>query len=131
MSILLNLSEDSFRIAEPIDITTTGDSAANYTSYIEKLIAVYEKNQNPVEHRFNFAKRTQLTGETVDHFASALRELASKCSFRDDEVYGTLNDQFIAGVEDRSLQCKLLQETTANLEQSLVIARRFEVAKSA
>ena len=131
VSILLNLSEDSFRIAEPIDITTTGDSEGNYKSYIEKLIAVFEKNQNPVERRFNLAKRTQLFGETVDHFASALRELASKCSFRDDEVDGRLNDQFIAGVEDGSLQCKLLQETTTDLEQSLVIARRFEAAKSA
>ena len=36
VSILLNLSEDSFRIAEPIDITTTGDSEANYKAYIER-----------------------------------------------------------------------------------------------
>ena len=47
------------------------------------------------------------------------------------EVNGRLNDQFIAGVTDKSLQCKLLQDPLTSLEESLVVARRYEAAKSA
>ena len=129
VSILLNMSEDSFRIAESVEIG--GDSEEDYNTYIRKLVTLFERNQNPVGRRFNFTKRLQLPGETVDNFALALRELSSKCSFTADEVNGRLNDQFMAGVSDKALQCKLLQEPTDSLAESLVVARRFEAARSA
>ena len=129
VSILLNLSEDCFRIAESVSLDD--ESEEGFKAYMEKLILLFERNQNPVERRFNFSRRVQLPGESVDNFAIALRELASKCSFSINEVNGRLNDQFIAGVTDKSLQCKLLQDPLASLEESLVVARRYEAAKSA
>ena len=48
-----------------------------------------------------------------------------------DETNGHINDQFIAGLTDKSLHCKLLQDPLATLEESLAVARRYEAAKSA
>ena len=106
------------------------NSEEEYKTYIRKLVTLFERNQNPIERGFNFTKRLQLPRETVDNFALALRELSSKCSFTADEVNGRLNDQFMAGVSDKALQCKLLQEPTDSLAESLVVARRFEAARS-
>ena len=119
---LLNLSEDHFRIAE--SVTFDDETEERYKAYMEKLESLFERNQNSVE-------RVQIPGETVENFAIALHDLASKCSFTMDEVNVLRNGQFNGGVIDKSLQCKLLQDPLTRIEDSLVVARRYEAAKFA
>ena len=84
-----------------------------------------------MERRFLFTRRVQISDKSVDSFASGLREIAAKCQFLPAELQSRLVDQFINGVTDRSLQCKLLQEPPGSLDEAILIARRYEAAKSA
>ena len=59
-----------------------------------------------------------------------MREAGAKCGFRGDEYASRLVDQFILGLRDRTTQSKLLQEPPANLDDALLIARRFEAANA-
>ena len=61
----------------------------------------------------------------------ALREAGAKCGFRGDEYASRLVDQFILGLRDRTTQSKLLQEPPSNLDNALLIARRFKAANAA
>ena len=60
----------------------------------------------------------------------ALREAGAKCGFRGDEYTSRLVAQFILGLRDRTTQSKLLQEPPSNLDDALLIARRFEAANA-
>ena len=127
LAILFNLNEDAFRIAEPI---TWQDGDEAFEAWGKILSQKFEKNTTITEKRYNFAKRVQDPGESVDHFAVSLREHAAKCNFRGEEFENRLLDQFIVGLKDLSIQSKLLQEPQDTLDEALGVARRFEAARS-
>ena len=54
----------------------------------------------------------------------------SKCGFQGDEYSSRLVYQFILGPRDRATQSKLLQEPPNNMDEALLIARRFEAANA-
>ena len=90
----------------------------------------FEKNTTITEKRYNFAKRVQGPGESVDYFAISLREHAAKCNFQGDEFENRLLDQCIVGLKDLSIQSTLLQEPQDTLDKALDVARRFDTARS-
>ena len=53
VSILLNLSEDCFCIAESVSFDD--ELEEGFRAYTEKLMLLIERNQNPVERRFTFS----------------------------------------------------------------------------
>ena len=54
VSILLDLSEDCFCIAESVSFDDKSEEG--FKAYMGKLILLFERNQNPVKRRFNFPK---------------------------------------------------------------------------
>ena len=126
LALLFNLSEDAFRLAESIDFPEED----SWNEFINKLKVLFERNQTDTEKRYNFNRRVQEPGETVDSFAVALREFGSKCGFTGAEYSHRIVDQFILGLRDRSTQSKLLQEPPENIDAALLIARRFEAANA-
>ena len=124
LALLFNLSEDAFRLAESIDFLEED----NWKEFINKLKVLFERNQTDTEKRYNFNRRVQEPGETVDSFAVALREFGLKCGFTRAEYNHRSVDQFILGLRDRYTQSKLLQEPPENIDAILPSARRFEDA---
>ena len=127
LALLFNLSEDAFRLAESIDFSEED----SWNEFISKLKVLFKRNQTDTEKHYNFNRRVQEPGETVDSFAVALREFGSKCGFTGAEYSHRILDQFILGLRDRSTQSKLLQEPPENIDAALLIARRFEAANAA
>ena len=80
-ALLLNLSENAFRIAEPLTLETQDTEDEQFENWIGELQKLFEKNQSPVERRFHFTRRVQISDESVDSFASGLREIAAKAWF--------------------------------------------------
>ena len=62
------------------------------------------------EKRFNFNRRVQEAGESVDPYAVALKEFAAKCEFQGEEYKHRLVVQFILGISDRSTQNRLCKK---------------------
>ena len=127
LALLFNLSEDAFRLAEPVEF---GEGENAYKDWIRKLTSLFERNQTDTEKRYNFHRREQEPGESVDSYAVSLREAGAKCGFSGDEYSSRLVDQFILGLKDKATQNKLLQEPPTDSDSALLIARRFEAANA-
>ena len=97
---LFNLTEDAFRVAESINMQ---DGDGGFEAWGKVLSQKFEKNTTVTEKRYNFAKRVQDPGESVDNFAISLREHAEKCNFQGEEFDNRLLDQFILGLKDLSI----------------------------
>ena len=85
---------------------------------------LFERNQTATEKRYNFHRREQEPGESVDSYAVSLREAGAKCGFQGDEYSSRLVDQFILGLRDKGMQNKLLQETPNILDDALLTVTR-------
>ena len=127
LALLFNLSEDAFRLAEPVEF---GEGENAHKEWIKKLKTLLERNRTATEKRYNFHRREQKPGEPVDSYAVSLREAGAKCGFHGDEYSSRLVDQFILGLRDKATQNKLLQEPPNSLDDALLIARRFEAANA-
>ena len=127
LGFLFNLSEDAFRLAEPVEF---GEGENAYKEWIKKLKTLLEKNQTATERGYNFHRREQEPGESVDSYAVSLREAGAKFGFHGDEYSSKLVDQFILELRDKATQNKLLQEPPNSLDDALLIARRFEAANA-
>ena len=128
LAFLFNLNEDAFRLAEGLAFPEEGER--RYEQLVDELRILFERNETLTEKRYNFHKRTQAVGETVDSFAIGLREYGAKCGFQGNEYNNRMVDQFILGLADKLTQTRLLQEPPDTLDGALVIARRFEAARS-
>ena len=116
---------------EPLTLEPQDTEDEQFGTWIGELRKFFEKTQSPVERRFHFTRRVQISDESIDSFRSGLLEIAAKFQFLPAELQSRLIDQFINGVTDRSLQCKLLQEPPGSLDEAILIGRRYEAAKSA
>ena len=126
MALLFNLGENAFRLAGSVEL----GEQETWTGFVNRLTVLFERNKADTAKRYDFNRRIQGKGETIDSFAVALREFGFKCGFTVDEYNHRLVDQFILGLRDRSTQNRLLQEPPENLDVALFIARRFEAANS-
>lgn len=65
---------------------------------------LFKRNQAATEERYNFHRREQEPGESVDLYAVSLREAGAKCGFHGDEYSSRLVDQFFGGLRDKATQ---------------------------
>ena len=127
LALLFNLSEDAFRLAEAVPLP---DGESPFDNWGKEITTRFEKNQTATERRYTFSKRIQLPGETADAYSVSLRELAAECDFHGSEYNNRLLDQFILGLQDKGTQNRLLQEPPSTVDEAIVVARRYEAAKS-
>ena len=114
LALLFNVSEDAFRLAEPVEF---GEGENAYKDWIRKLTSLFERSQTDTEKRYNFHRREQEPGESVDSCTVSLREAGAKCGFHGGEYSSWFVDQFILGLKDldKATQNKLLQEPPTDL----------------
>ena len=70
------------------------DGDGGFEAWGKVLSQKFEKNTTVTEKRYNFAKRVQDPGESVDNFdkLTSLREHAAKCNFQGEEFDNRLLD---------------------------------------
>ncbi len=66
LALLFNLNEDAFRLAEGVSFLAEDDR--KYKLWLNELKILFERNETLTEKKYNFHKRTQAVGETVDSF---------------------------------------------------------------
>lgn len=83
--------------------------------------------RNETFDRYNFFKRNQESGETMNTYITAATKLANSCNFgvmKDNQV----RDRLVHGIRDDTSRQRLLAQKTLTLEKRLDIFRSSQVA---
>ena len=80
-----------------------------------------------VAERFKFHSRVQKPDEAVRDYLAALRKLSEHCDFKEFRTEA-LRDRFVCGLNNESIQRKLLTEDNLTLDKALNTAQSVELA---
>ena len=79
--------------------------------------------------RYLFFPRGQESGESIDKYATVLRNMADNCEFRDLKD-SLKRDRIVVGVTDNHVRERLLRVPDLTLEKALEISRAAEATQS-
>lgn len=99
-----------------------------YEQTLAVLAAYFTPKKNVVAERYRFRKRKQEFNETIDQYATALRDLAKSCAFRDIEEE-MIRDQIVEKCASNTLREKLLAQDELTLDKVLKMARTYETVR--
>ena len=96
------------------------------------LVKVLTDHYNPapseIIQQYKFHTRIQQSGESITKFVAELRSIAQDCKFG-DTLNDLLKDRLVCGINDDSVQRRLLSEKALNFDSALDIATSMEAAK--
>ncbi|XP_062539510.1 uncharacterized protein LOC134207707 [Armigeres subalbatus] len=104
-------------------------STAAYADIVAKLKARLDKVEPDVIQRAQFNSRIRQPGETLEDFVLALKLQAEFCGFGDFKNMA-LRDRIVAGVNDKALQQRLLNEDKLTLETAEKIITTWQIAET-
>ena len=97
----------------------------------EELVEVLMKHYGPqpveIMQRYRFYTRVWQPNEIVAEFVADLRRLAKHCNFG-DTLEKMLSDRLACGINDSSIQKKLLAESDLTFQRALSIGEGTEAA---
>ena len=93
----------------------------------EHLVRHFKPQPVVIAERFQFHKRNQSPGETINDFMIELRKLARSCDFG-DFLDQALRDRFVCGLSNANTQRRLLSEKDLTLKRAVAIATAMEMA---
>ena len=100
---------------------------------IDKVLEQFEKfcepRKNTIYERYLFFSRGQESGESIDKYATVLRNMADNCEFRDLKD-SLIRDRIVLGVTDNHVRERLLRVPDLTLEKALEISRAAEATQS-
>ena len=98
-------------------------------SEIVKLVQKHFDPKRGVEvERFKFNSRSRKSGEAVADYVAALKHLAIHCEFG-DSLEDMLRDRLACGINNVTIQHRLLSEPDIDFHKALKIAQAMEMAK--
>lgn len=102
---------------------------AEYADIVSKLKARLDKVEPDVIQRAQFNSRIRQSGETLEDFVLALKLQAEFCGFGDFKNMA-IRDRIVAGVNDKALQQRLLNEEKLTLESAEKIITTWQIAET-
>ena len=95
----------------------------------QKLVRYCKPKPPVIGQRFIFHQRTQKPGESISHFMMELCQLARTCDFG-EFLEEALRDRLVCGLNNTSIQKKLLSENDLTLQRAIDIVTAAEMAVS-
>ena len=108
-------------------LAPTSPKDSSLTTIKQKLIQHYKPKPPVIGQRFIFHQRTQKPGEPINQFLMELRRLARTCEFG-QFLEEALRDRLVCGLNNSSIQKKLLSEKDLTLQRAVDIAMAAEMA---
>ena len=93
---------------------------------LQKFAAYCQPLKNVPFERYKFYSRMQESGESYDHYRTALRQLAERCEFELITPNQILRDKLVFGIRDSKVRERLLREKNLSLEKTDEICRSHE-----
>ena len=98
-----------------------------------ELVAAMVKHHNPapseIVQRYRLNSRSRKEGESVATYLSELCSLVEHCNFRDN-LDDMLRDRLVCGIENKSIQKRLLAEVTLTLKKATELALAMVTAEA-
>ena len=118
-TLIYSIGDDADDILRSFGLTE-GESS-RYEVVKDKFQSHFIKKRNVIYERAKFNMRTQVKGEPVDTFITALYGLAEHCAYGDlhDEL---IRDRIVVGLQDAKLSEKLQLDPTLTLEKAITMA---------
>ena len=98
-----------------------------YDALITTLSAHFSPAPSEIVQRFKFHSRFRNPGESVATFVSEIRSLAEFCNFG-HTLEEMLRDRIVCGINDDTIQCRLLAEPELTYKKVLEISQGIEAA---
>ena len=105
--------------------TFQNNDESTFTEIKKALTEHFQPKRNLSYKVFNFRKATQQEDETVDQFASCLRELSAHCEFHYD-VEREFKSQIELGTSSKKVRRYAFQIPDLKLEELVLYARTLE-----
>ena len=102
-------------------------SSKSYSDLCKILLDHLAPAPLEIVERFKFYRRTQKEGESVSLFLAEIRRLSEFCNFKEN-LDEALRDKFVVGINDDSIQKRLLQERNLSLNKAVELALAMEQA---
>ena len=126
-SLLLHaIGSEGLEVYDSFAFEEEGDKE-KYDIVLQKFEDYYMPKANVTCERYKFFTRSQEEGESIDHYATALRTLARTCDFRDIRD-SLIRDRIVLGVGNPRLTRRLLAADDPNLTKTLEICRAEEIS---
>ena len=103
-------------------------SSKDLSEILQLLQTHFEPVRVQIAERFNFRRRQQEIGETIDEYEAVLRKLAIYCNFG-DHLEEELRNQMVCGLRNEALQRRLLTEADLTYAKTVEICRASELAE--
>ena len=101
-----------------------------YNQLVQELTQHFDPAPSEIVRRYRFNTRVRRKGESVAAYVSELRGLAQFCNYG-DSLQTMLRDRLVCGINDESIQRRLLAETALTFKKALELAQGMEtVAKN-
>jgi len=105
------------------------DPKTDFDTVLSKFDAHFIPKRNVIHERSKFYNRQQQSGESVEQFLRALRDLAVNCAYTDREEE-FLRDRLVLGLSDTDVSQKLQLEAQLTLKTAFDTARHYELVKT-
>ena len=103
------------------------DTDQNKIQPVLQTFAAYcQPLKNVPFERYKFYSRMQESGESYDHYRTALRQLAKRWEFESITPNQILRDKLLFGIRDSKVREKLLREKNLSLEKTDEICRSHD-----
>ena len=93
---------------------------------LQRFAAYCQPLKNVPFERYKFYSTMQESGESYDHYRTALRQLAERCEFESITPNQILRDKLVFGIRDSKVRERLLREKNLSLEETDEICHSHE-----
>ena len=98
-----------------------------YNQLVQVLTQHFDPAPSEIVRRYHFNTHVQQKGESVAAYVLELRGLVQFCNYG-DLLETMLRDCLMCGINDKSIQCRLLAETALTFKKALELAQKMETA---
>lgn len=122
-TLLYCLGEEAEDRLNSTDITT--NDRKKYDAVLKKFDEFFAVRRNVIFERARFNQRSQLQGESVEHFITTLYTLAEGCNYGDlkDEM---IRDRIVVGIRDKALSERMQLDPKLTVDTAKQLARQRE-----
>ena len=124
--LITSIGPQNFSLLRSI-ATLQGIRDKTYDELLQILTAHFSPKPSEVSQRFKFNSCVRKPGESVASFLANLRYLAEHCNFG-DSLEVMLRDRLVYGINDKSIQKRLLVESKLTYKRAVELAQELKSA---
>ena len=103
-------------------LSPTKPEEKNYKELTALLKSHYSPKPSVIVERFKFHSRYRKAGESIPNYIAELRKLTEDCNFCENCLPDLLRDRLVVGINDETIQKRLLSESTLDFQKAKDIA---------